>query len=264
MCYHLASTLAPPAKDRPAVPHEKAEAITIRLTDFSETSQVASFYTREFGRVSCLAKGAKRARNNFEGRLDLLCHNEIVFLRKTRTTLHILTECRLLDRFMGLRADVSRLYAALYAAELVREMTPEAEGQPDVFALLLGTLRALSSGEQVDKALLLFEVRLLALAGLAPSLSVCAACGSDALPKKTVRYSSALGGVVCSKCRARDPKSVGMPRGALAVLGRLADGAVTRTATQQLPKGMLAVLRKLLKATICHHLGHEPRLMRYV
>ena len=246
------------------MPHEKAQAITIRLTDFSETSQVAWFYTRELGRLSALAKGAKRARNNFEGRLDLLCHNQIVFARKKRTTLHILTECKLLDRFLGLRAHVSRLYAALYAAELVREMTPPEEGQPDVFDLLLAALRALSSGEDVDTALLIFEVRLLGLAGFAPRLSLCAACGSDDLPKRTLFYSPPLGGVLCAECRGRDPKSVGVPRGALAVLDRLAQGLVTRTATLELPKGMREVLRKLMKATYRHHLGHEPRLMRYV
>lgn len=244
--------------------HEKAEAITIRLTDFSETSQVAWFYTREFGRLSCLAKGAKRDRNNFEGRLDLLCHNQIVFARKKRSTLHILTECKLRDRFMGLRADVGRLYAALYAAELVREMTPEEEGQPEVFDLLLGTVRALSDGEQADQVLLILEVRLLALAGFAPSLDVCAACGSDAPPGKSVRFSAALGGIVCPACRGQDPKSVGVPSGALSVLGRLANGAVTPAATLELPDRMLAVLRKLMKATYCHRLGREPKLMRYV
>jgi len=242
----------------------KAEAITIRLTDFSETSQVAAFYTREFGRIAALAKGAKRARNNFEGRLDLLCHNRIVFARKKRTTLHILTECKLVDRFMGLRADVARLYAALYAAELVREMTPTEEGHPEIFDLLLTALRALSNGDDVDVALLIFEVRLLALVGYAPALATCAECGTETLPRSSVPYSVALGGVLCRACRGRDPKSVGVPTGAIAVLGRLADGSVSRTSTLRLASGMVTVLRKLMKATFCHHLNHEPRLLRYV
>ena len=242
----------------------KAEAITIRLTDYSETSQVAALYTREFGRLSVLAKGAKRPRNNFEGRLDLLCHNRIVFAKKKRTALHTLTECRLLDRFMGLRADVRRLYAALYAAELVREMTPVEESQPALFDLLLDTVRALGGGEDVDLRLLLFEARLLALAGYAPALSACAACGTEQLPGGSVAYSPVVGGVLCRGCRGHDPKAVGVPKGALGVLQRLTDGTVRKTATVTLPRGMLAVLRKLMRATIAHRLGHEPKLMRYV
>ncbi len=242
----------------------KAEAIAIRLQDFSETSQIAWFYTREFGRISALAKGSKRQRNNFDGRLDLLCHNEIVFARKSRTTLHILTECRLLDRFMGLRAGVERLYAALYAAELVREMTPPEESQPPIFDLLLGTVRALSGGADVEPTLLGFEMRLLALTGYAPMLNACVACQSPDLPKGTAGFSAALGGVLCRACRGRDPKSVDVPREALGVLGKLADGAEPRAATAQLPARLVPVLRRLLKATLCHHLGHEPKLMRYV
>ena len=242
----------------------KAEAITIRLTDFSETSQVAALYTREHGCLSVLAKGAKRPRNNFEGQLDLLCHTHIVFAQKKRTTLHILTECKLVDRFRGLRADVERLYAALYAAELVREMTPIEESSPAIFDLLLATLRALSNGEGIGLALLLFEARLLSLAGYAPRLNACAGCDTEALPGKSLAYSPLLGGVLCRACRGQDPKSVGVPRGALAVLERLANGSVRRTATVTLPGGMLAVLRKLMKATFAHNLGHEPKLMRYV
>ena len=242
----------------------KAEAITIRLTDYSETSQVAALYTREFGCLGALAKGAKRPRNNFEGRLDLLCHSQIVFARKKRTTLHTLTECKLLDRFMGLRADVSRLYAALYAAELVREMTPLEESQPPVFDLLLDTLRSLSDGEDVDPRLLLFEARMLALAGYAPRLSACAGCGTEQLPRSSVVYSPLVGGVLCRECRGLDPKAVGVPRGALDVLERLTDGTIRHTAAVKLPRGMLAVLHKLMKATVAHNLGHEPKLMRYV
>ena len=242
----------------------KADAIAIRLTDYSETSQVVAFYTREHGRLTVLAKGAKRPRNNFEGRLDLLCHNHIVFAQKRSTSLHILTECKLVDRFMGLRADVARLYAALYAAELVREMTPIEESQPPIFDLLLATIRSLSDGEDVDLTLLLLEMRLLTLTGYAPALDACAACGTTELPKSSIPYSPMLGGVLCRACRGRDPKSVGVPRGTLTVLGRLADGSVRRTATLKLADKMLTVLRKLLKSTFAHHLGHEPRLMRYV
>ncbi len=242
----------------------KAEAITIRLTDFSETSQIAWFYTREFGRLSALAKGSKRQRNNFDGRLDLLCHNEIVFARKSRTTLHILTECKLLDRFRGLREGVDRLYAALYAAELVSEMTPAEESQPPVFDALLDALRALSGGEAVAAALLLFEARLLSLAGYAPMVAACVACGTDGLPKATVAYSAARCGVLCPACRVKDPKSVGVPRNALAALQGIGNGTIARTSDLGIPQGMIGVLRKLLKATFTHHLGHELKLMRYV
>lgn len=242
----------------------KAEAITVRLTDFSETSQVAVFYTREFGRISALAKGSKRPGNNFEGRLDLLCHNRIVFARKRASSLHTLTECKLFDRFMGLRAGVERLYAGLYLGELVTEMTQPEESDPRLFDLLLGSLRALSEGQDVDMVALGFEVRLLALCGFAPSLDSCVNCGATELGRASVRYSPLLGGVLCRKCREADGRSVGVPRGALVALARVADGTVSQLSRLKLPRNIVGALRKLMKATVAHQLGHEPKLARYV
>ena len=133
-----------------------------------------------------------------------------------------------------------------------------------LFDLLLGTVRALSDGADVDAMLLGFEARLLALTGYAPMLNACVACQTPDLPKGTAAFSSALGGVLCRACRSRDPKSVGVPRVALGVLEKLAAGAEPRTATAQLTARLVPVLRRLLKATFTHHLGHEPKLMRYV
>ncbi len=242
----------------------KAEAVTLRLTDFSETSQVAVFYTREFGRISALAKGSKRPGNNFEGRLDLLCHNDIVFARKRSSSLHTLTECKLLDRFMGLRAGAERMYAGLYLAELVIAMTQPEESDPRLFALLVTSLRALGKGQEVDLVVLSFEVRLLALCGFAPSLEACVNCGATELGRASVRYSPLLGGALCRKCREADGRSVGVPRGALAALARIADGTVSQPSRLKLPPSIVAALRKLMKATVAHRLGREPRLARYV
>ena len=147
--------------------------------------------------------------------------------------------------------------------ELVREMTPIEEGQPDVFDLLLGTLGALSDGHEVEMTLLLFEARLLGLAGYAPNVSACAACGTEELKGRSVAFSPLLGGALCRECRGQDPKCAGVPRSALAALGELANGS-GRESAAELPARMVAVLHKLLKATFAHNLGHEPKLMRYV
>jgi len=84
---------------------EKTEAIIIRQVDFSETSRVVTFYTREFGKVPLLAKGAKRLKGPFESGLDLLSICDIVFIRKSSGTLGILTESRLKNGFRTLTVN---------------------------------------------------------------------------------------------------------------------------------------------------------------
>ena len=78
---------------------EKAEGLILRVTDFSETSRIVVLFTREFGKISALAKGGRRLKGPFESALDLLATCQIVFLRKNTSGLDLLTEAKLVTRF---------------------------------------------------------------------------------------------------------------------------------------------------------------------
>src|SRR3954464_11403963 len=95
---------------------EKALALVLRTTDWSETSRIATLWTREFGKVRGLAKGGRRLRSNFESALDLLTVCSIVLLRKTSGGLDLLTEAQVVRRFSRLANDLPALYAAYYVA----------------------------------------------------------------------------------------------------------------------------------------------------
>ena len=92
-----------------AVPHEKTEAIVIRQADFSESSRVVTFFTRRFGKMSAVAKGAKRLKGPFDAALDLLTHCRIVFIRKSSSSLDILTEAQVIQRFRPESKDLDAL-----------------------------------------------------------------------------------------------------------------------------------------------------------
>ena len=78
---------------------EKTDAIVLRVIDFSETSCVVTLMTRDFGKITALAKGARRRKSPFEAALDLLSVCRIVFLRKTSGAMDLLTEAKLQRRF---------------------------------------------------------------------------------------------------------------------------------------------------------------------
>ena len=98
---------------------EKTEALVIRMADWSESSRVVTFFTRDFGQIATVAKGAKRLKGPFEIALDLLTVSQIVFLRKSSSGLDILTECQLVSRFKPKGKDLESLYAGYYVAELL-------------------------------------------------------------------------------------------------------------------------------------------------
>src|SRR5437868_13600241 len=124
---------------------EKATALVLRTTDFSETSRIATLWTREFGKVRVLAKGGRRLRSNFETALDLLTVCSIVLLRKSSGSLDLLTEARVLQRFGRLRTDLPALYAGYYLAELLADWTEDYDPHPTLFDEALATLEALGT-----------------------------------------------------------------------------------------------------------------------
>src|SRR6516225_2214382 len=105
------------------MPAEKALALVVRTIDWSETSRIATLWTREFGKVRVLAKGGRRLKSNFEAALDLLTLCQVVFLRKSSASLDLLTEAQVTERFPVLRVKLPALYAGYYIAELLAEGT---------------------------------------------------------------------------------------------------------------------------------------------
>ena len=95
---------------------EKSLAIVLRTIEFSETSVVTTLFTEKFGKISALAKGARRPKGPFESALDLLAVVRIVFLHKSSDALDLLTEAKLERRFRAAARDLSRLYAGYYVA----------------------------------------------------------------------------------------------------------------------------------------------------
>src|SRR5215475_13349281 len=161
------------------MPSEKATALVLRVIDFSETSAVVTLFTREFGKIQALAKGARRPKGPFESSLDLLALCRIVFLRKSSGALDLLTEAKLERRFRPPSRDLSCLYAGYYIAELLSELTDDYDPNPALFDLAEQTLLGLSQGESASTAVLRLELGALSILGHLPSLDNCVECGTS-------------------------------------------------------------------------------------
>src|SRR5437762_2401129 len=166
------------SKGRHPVAAEKALALVLRTTDWSETSRIATLWTREFGKVRVLAKGGRRLKSNFDSALDLLTVCSIVFLRKSSGSLDLLTEAQVARRFPRLSGELSALYAGYYIAELLSDLSEDYDPHPRLFDEALETLQDLGSpGVAAGQRLARFEVVLLQELGYSPVLDACAACG---------------------------------------------------------------------------------------
>jgi len=146
---------------------ERAEGIVLRRQPVTESSLIVTWYTREFGKLKTMAKGARRPKGPFQGKIDLFYRDEIVFLPSRRSDLHLLHDCFLEDPHASLRQSVASLAAASYACELVELATEREDPNPTIYQLLATILKVLE--KRHDGVLLIwFEIRLLSAAGWEP------------------------------------------------------------------------------------------------
>jgi DNA repair protein RecO (recombination protein O) len=146
---------------------ERAEAIVLRCQPVTESSLLVTWFTREFGKLKMLAKGARRPKSPVRGKIDLFYRDEILFLRSRRSDLHLLHDCFLETPRARLRQTMGGLTAASYASELVDVATELEDANPAVFELLDQTLDALTT-RVTPVVLIWFELQLLQVIGWAP------------------------------------------------------------------------------------------------
>jgi DNA repair protein RecO (recombination protein O) len=243
---------------------EKATALVLRTTDWSETSRIATLWTRELGKVRVLAKGGRRLRSSFENALDLLTLCSIVLLRKSSGGLDLLTEAQVIQRFPGLTLHLPALYGAYYVAELLEAGTEENDPHPALFDHAIATLRALGeAGESktaVRPSLLVmrFEMQLLEEIGYAPVLAGCAGCGAK-VDEKRLAFSVEAGGVVCARCQTLHRDRQGLSKLGLDGLRRLAE-----TSEEWRSIGKDDELRRVLGQYVTYRLGRRLRMLSYL
>jgi DNA repair protein RecO (recombination protein O) len=244
----------------------KAHALVLRTTDWSETSRIATLWTREHGKVRALAKGGRRLKSNFESALDLLTLCSIVFLRKSSGSLDLLTEAQVVERFPRLRMHLPALYAAYYVAELLSDWTEDYDPHPMLFEEALAALRALGQPEvPTGPRLAQFELVLLRELGYSPALTACAGCGSSQHPAPSgpgLAFSPAAGGVLCAGCQREQRGWLMLSPAAWHVLRGL--GGPGETWRQPWEPAVRTEVRRLLDHYVTYLLGRRPRLLPYL
>ena len=182
----------------------KDEAVVVRLTEFSETSQIVSVFSIGHGQLRLIAKGARRStKQRFAAGLDLLELGEVGFIpAHGDAQLGTLTEWVQRDAFAGLRRELVRLYAGLYAVELVAYLTEEGDPHPELFRALVETLRALGGDAPAAPLVPAFQSDLLRAIGYAPNLEQCMGCGRPVARGGPVFFSAGAGGLLCRDCEA--------------------------------------------------------------
>jgi DNA repair protein RecO (recombination protein O) len=147
---------------------ENGAGLILRTRPLTDTSLIVHWLTQDFGRIATVAKGARRQKSPFAGKLDLFYLADFSFQRSRRSELHQLREVSLRETHAAIRKEMEYLQQASYAAALIEQTTEMDAPIPEIFSLMCGFLKNLSKFPPQSQTLFAFEVKLLSELGLQP------------------------------------------------------------------------------------------------
>lgn len=240
----------------------ETEAIILNTADYGESDRLIHFHTRARGRVRGIAKGARRSRKRFVHAFEPCSLVDLRF--RERAGLVFIESCRLIEPHLALRTDVERWGYAALAAELVLEMAPEGEAQPDLFLLLKEILRQLGEDKAPLNALLLFFFRFLDVMGYLPTLDACRVCGAALADRARWWWQMPAGRLYCSEHRPARGEMLEMDLGTLLLVRQARSLPVDRIWRLQIAGHRKRSLFDGLVGSIRDQIGRDLRSLRLI
>jgi DNA repair protein RecO (recombination protein O) len=178
----------------------KTEAVVLRSIRYGDADRILHLYSSRLGRIGAIAKGARRPKSRFGGRLEPFFRLDLM-LHEGRGELLTVTAVDTVDGYPRLRSDGAALTAAARACDAVLRLLDAAEPNPPAYNLLCRYLSLLDDPAVATglETALSFRLKLALAAGFSPELSSCARCGEA---EHLSGFSGAAGGVVCASCEA--------------------------------------------------------------
>ncbi len=175
----------------------QVDGLVIRNATVGERDRVVVLFTREEGKLTFVARGARRPGSSLGPGVQMLTRGRFQCVR--RRALDLITQAMTLDSYSKLKADLWGMSHGLYLAELVDASTVEGSPNRKLYDLLIAALDTINQGGCSDVLLRYFELRLLECVGFCPSVQRCVSCGAELRPVVN-SLSATLGGVTCPNC----------------------------------------------------------------
>jgi DNA repair protein RecO (recombination protein O) len=241
-------------------------AIVLRVVNYGESDRIVTLFGRDTGRLSALARGARKSQRRFAGGLGLCALGAAAVRERPGAELATLERFDATDSHAALGSDVARMAHAAYAAELVGKLCAPRQVDTPVFDWLSLFLQLLDGDGASAERLRVFEIGLLSRLGFGPRLDSCAACGGASFagrPASEVafRWDPDRGGAVCTAC-ARGGRP--LQSAVRAALIRLAGTPLAAAASEALPTDVNRDCREALLEIINHHVSGPLKSVEFI
>ena len=246
------------------------DAIVLRKHNIRETSLMGVFYTRDFGKIRGLIKGARGPRGTLGYQVQIFTLNRIVFYDCRRSGVHTVSQCDLLDFFESIREDILRTSYACYFIELIDAFTEDkdASSSEKIYNLLLNSLELLKTKASPKRISRILEIKLLMVSGLMPRLDKCVLCDKpiDFRHSKAdkARFSYKSGGLICQGCLKEDSDSCRILPGTAHFIDHVGRAPYEKAAMIKVSKGVGIELEEIMKKFLDYHLDRQIKSLEFL
>ena len=241
---------------------QRTQAVVIGRRPLGEADRLVTFYTREFGRLAGVAKGARRPRSRFGSALELFSQGQLLFFESERSQLVRVDHFDLLHPFLAVREHLERLGHGAWVVECLGRLTAERDPHAAVYGLLVRSLRALEEIPRPGRAALAFTLRAVDLLGHRLRLDRCLGCGKP--PGAAPRLDFTAGGLLCEACAALAGDSLQLSSRGVASLRRLRTVRWEELLSTPLSSAVEAEIVSALEAQLVRLMGHPLRTSRFL
>ncbi|MFP4667871.1 MAG: DNA repair protein RecO [Desulfobacterales bacterium] len=240
-------------------------AILLRRIDHGDYDLIVVFLTLDKGKISVIAKNAKKSKKRFSGLLEPFTGLELV-CGPTRGSMPILKEASMQSPFAGIRADVYKTLYAGYWAEVVNGWMEEWKSQPDIYRLLYDALGSLDLGPAGPaETSIIFQIRFLSIAGYAPKLDSCCKCGKflDTISAGEVIFDLEKGGIVCKGCAAGESRTrLPISKGTVKQLCWIRENEFKKLQRLRFTQKSIREAQAAMESFVPYYLGRIPRSLK--
>ena len=242
---------------------QRTRGFVLKREDIRETSVLLTMYTRDFGKIRLISKGARIPEHKFVSAYELLALDDIVFYQKRKNVFFLLSQIELIDFFSRVRLSLERIAYGVYFAELLNLVTPFGEKNKKLYELMFDSLKFLSQGASPKRAARVFEIKMLSELGQMPTLESCASCNAKTENEKT-RFSISLGGVICESCYGKDNRARSVSPGTINFISHIRRLPFDRIKQIKVSKKVGFEVEMFLRSFIGYHLDIRPRSMEFI
>lgn len=182
----------------------KISGVVLKESNMGDFDKMLTILTPNFGKISCVAKGARRPRSALLAGSQIFCFGEYLMYKGT-STYHI-NSVEPIEVFYNIRTDLDKLKYAVHINKIVQEVTEENQNCFNIMQLLLNTLYVISETDKdLELVLSIFKLRLLSILGFRPNVNKCVNCGKE---EELIYFSLKDNGVKCNICGKQDKSAV--------------------------------------------------------